>query len=136
MATIAASAVPAACWYDISGKSANGSGLLPMLVVDGATDASQQRVLEYLKCGRSLVLGEAESLPAIPTRLTGSAAAISLALAHKVFDRTAGVMVVRTTQEGYELGLSAAPLASYLDIPVVLAPQAADWMGWSQAATR
>ena len=120
-------AVPASCWYDISGRTDNSSGLLPMLIADGATDVSQQRVLEYLKCGRALVLGDVESLPASPNRILGGATDISLKLARHVFEKAAGVLVVPATAQGYELGIAAAPIASYLNIPIVLVPGNPDW---------
>ena len=51
---------------------------------------------------------------------TGSSKEVSLNLAEKYWDTSKGVLLIKDDQEGYNLGLVATPLASYLRIPVIV----------------
>jgi len=122
-------AAPAACWYDISKHEGEASGLLPLLIIDGSPDDAQYRLLDYL--GRNDVLSIGETGPGVTptTELTGNQQDVSVRLAKHLFSRAAGILAVPLTQKGYELGVAAAPLASYLNIPIILVRSPADWKG-------
>jgi len=45
---------------------------------------------------------------------------ISLDLAERFWKKSSGVLLIEDTQEGYNLGVPATPLASYLSIPIIV----------------
>ncbi|MBU0498098.1 MAG: hypothetical protein KKC68_08040, partial [Candidatus Thermoplasmatota archaeon] len=45
---------------------------------------------------------------------------ISLSIADLFWENTAGALLIEESQEGYNLGVAATPLASYLNIPVIV----------------
>jgi len=45
---------------------------------------------------------------------------ISLTIANLFWEQSAGVLLIEDSQEGYNLGVAATPLASYLNIPVIV----------------
>jgi hypothetical protein len=45
---------------------------------------------------------------------------ISLAIAKEYWDRSEAALVIEDSQEGYNLGVVAAPIASYLGIPIII----------------
>jgi hypothetical protein len=124
---LALAAAPAACWYDISQKGEEGAGLLPLLIIDGSPDDAQYRLLDYT--GRNDILSIGETGPGVTptTEIKGRPQEVSVQLAKHLFDRAAGVLAVPMTPKGYELGVAAAPLASYLNIPVILVGASPDW---------
>jgi hypothetical protein len=131
-------AVPISCWYDISGKGNGthdggssdngGSGLRPLLAVDGGSlNAIQERFIEDCGYGSMLYMGsENMDLPSGSAIYSGSPTSISLQAASDIFKSTSGALIVDDTKEGYELGILAAPLASYLNVPVIIADRTSD----------
>jgi len=118
---------PAACWYDIDPASTEHNGLKPLLIaVDGELDNTQKRFLAYYKADSSLAIGDVEEGD---VKLTGSITELSLELCLHEFESAAGVLVVPDTREGYELGVIAAPLASYLNLPIIVIDNSTDFMG-------
>ncbi|MCD6110664.1 MAG: hypothetical protein J7K08_03190 [Thermoplasmata archaeon] len=55
-----------------------------------------------------------------PVRISGDREAATLTLARAFWARSDGVMVVKDDLEGYSLALNAVPIASYLNIPVIV----------------
>ncbi len=109
---------PAACWYDITPGSTEPYGLRPLLIgVDSKIDNSQERFLSYYGSDSLLLLGDVDEEG---TKFTGSASKISLEILKHEYESTAGVLIVPETEIGYELGIAAAPLASYLNIPIIV----------------
>jgi len=51
---------------------------------------------------------------------SGSAKEVSLRIAEKYWDSSKGVLLIKNNQIGYNLGVIATPLASYLGIPVIV----------------
>jgi len=111
----------AACWYD---KESNISGLLPLLVQrDGSlTDAQQRFLTSYFTSPDPsvLVLGEHLNINYTTQEIIGSPPQVSLMLASHLFTSASTILILPyETNDAYRLGLLAAPLASYLDIPVL-----------------
>ncbi|MGA1866526.1 MAG: C25 family cysteine peptidase [Thermoplasmatota archaeon] len=111
--------VPAACWYEID----DGVQHVIPLLVDG--DPGVRRFIEYT--------GKEQ-----PQELKGkdgeSMFDPTTSLAVELFEKSSGLMVMGTTDDDYELGLTAAPLASYLDIPIVIIDGSNDGMDISRVA--
>ncbi len=101
-------AVPLACWYDITDGS---SELFPLLV--GKNDATE-RFTSYTQPADELYI---EDLP----EKTAERFHNSAELARMAFVGSAGFMLISDSDEGYELGLISAPMASYLNIPALVA---------------
>ncbi len=98
-------ATPLACWYDIS----DGSTPLYPLLVQGSD--GERRFREYAGRGSSLDVS-----------FKGSGAfRSSRQLALDSFSASAGMMLVTREEGGYSLALMAAPMASYLNIPIIAA---------------
>jgi|ETNmetMinimDraft_35_1059890.scaffolds.fasta_scaffold25242_2 hypothetical protein len=111
-------ASPTACWYDITPGSAAPYGLRPLLIgVNGNIDNSQERFLSYYGSDSLLLIGDVDKEG---TKFTGSPAEISMDILKHEYEKSAGVLIVPETEIGYELGIAAAPLASYLNIPIIV----------------
>ncbi len=111
-----------ACWYD---NETNTTGLLPLLVHhEGSLTDSQTRFFEkYLdSIDRSLlILGDHLQTSYQTIEILGSPAAVSLLLATSVFSVAPDVLIIPYGgSEAYQLSLLAAPLASYLNIPILI----------------
>jgi hypothetical protein len=111
-----------ACWYE---RSANTSGLLPLLVShDGCLTAEQMRFLDSYVISSDqtlLVLGDPINTTYPTIEFFGSAPMVSLSLASQVFLTAPTVLIIPYgTDEAYHLSLVAAPLASYLNIPILI----------------
>ena len=100
-------AVPLSCWYDISD---NSSVLLPLLVGDSEPAA---RFVSLTGRNAPLIPG--------PGKYSSS-----LEAARAAFSSPAGAILVPEGDEGYDLALMAVPMASYLNIPVVVLEDALD----------
>ncbi|MCK5561406.1 MAG: hypothetical protein KAJ51_12455, partial [Thermoplasmata archaeon] len=64
------------------------------------------------------VIGDVES--AGGEKFTGTTEEISISVAKYAFSRAAGALIIETNMAGYELGVAAVPMASYLNIPVIV----------------
>jgi hypothetical protein len=111
-----------ACWYD---KETNTSGLLPLLVHhEGNLTDAQVRFLETFFDSTNhslLVLGEHLDTSYESTEILGSAPSVAITLATSVFTTAAAVMIIPyDTVDAYQMSLLAAPLASYLNIPLLI----------------
>lgn len=111
-----------ACWYD---KTTDTTGLLPLLIHhEGNLTDAQMRFLEtYFNSTEHslLVLGEHLKTPYSSTEILGFAPSVAIALATYIFTTAPTVLILPyDTVEAYQLSLLAAPLASYLNIPVII----------------
>jgi len=112
----------AACWYD---KAANTSGLLPLLIQHNGTlsDAQHRFLHAYMTSSNRtlLVIGEHLNTSYQTEEVLGAPPAVSLTLATHLFTAASTALILPyDTMDAYKLGLLAAPLACYLDIPVFL----------------
>ena len=111
-----------ACWYE---RSTNTSGLLPLLVShNGCLTATQMRFLDsyFVTSDQTLlVLGDPINTTYPTMEFCGSAPMVSLTLASQEFLTASTVLIIPYgTEDAYHLGLIAAPLASYLNIPILI----------------
>ncbi|KYK23170.1 hypothetical protein AYK25_02200 [Thermoplasmatales archaeon SM1-50] len=112
-----------ACWYD---SATNTSGLLPLLISHaGNLTASQARFLaSYLSFSNTsvLVIGEHLNTTHHTIEILGSAPSVAIALATEIFLTAPTVLILPygINTDLYHLSLLASPLASYLNIPILL----------------
>jgi hypothetical protein len=111
-----------ACWYDIE---KNMTGLLPLLVHHkGNLTDSQTRFFEkYLgSIDRSLLILGDHLQTSYPTiEILGRPAPVSIVLATSVFSVAPTVIIIPYDgTDAYQLSLLAAPLASYLNMPILI----------------
>ncbi len=113
-----------ACWYD---RETNTSGLLPLLLSSAGnlTDAQARFLESYLPSHTTvLVVGAHLNTSYQTIEIVGSAPTVAIELAKEVFLVAPTVLIIPYgTKEAYHLGLLAAPLASYLNIPILLYDQ-------------
>ncbi|RLF24633.1 MAG: hypothetical protein DRN01_06855 [Thermoplasmata archaeon] len=109
-----------ACWYN---KENNRTVLLPLLVQkNGLLTEQQKRFLnQYLaKNGTLLVVGEHLNTTYGTTEILGSPAEVAAEVSTKVFKQSSTVLILPYEgNSSYKLSLIAAPLASYLNIPIL-----------------
>jgi hypothetical protein len=124
-------ATPAACWYNIAGTEDQASrsdsymsrhGLKPFFIgANGELNTIQYRTIDYLEYKSSMVLGSMKSTDTKETfRAKGPLSQVSLMVAEHVYASSAGALIIENNQKGYELGTVAAPIASYLNIPIII----------------
>jgi len=108
-------ATPLACWYDIG---TGESGLKPLLVaVGGELEAPQQRFLTNYGQGDVLTIGDVSHGG---DNVDGTIFGVSVEVAQRTYLDAAGALVLETDQDDYDLGVLASPVASYLNIPVIV----------------
>ena len=108
-----------ACWYN----STNSSGLLPLLVQKNCMLQPRQKIYinKYLKEGGSLlVLGESIETSYPIYEILGSPAGVALQTATHIYTTASTIMIISSNLDEYPLSLTAGPLASYLNIPLVI----------------
>ena len=109
-----------ACWYD----NMNSSGLKPLLVQKENQLTFQENVfLKKFSKNSSislLVLGEHINTSYETTEILGSASSVSLNVAEYVFCYASTALIIPNSTRGYQLGLLAVPIASYLSIPLIV----------------
>ncbi|MBN2602634.1 MAG: hypothetical protein JXA91_00695 [Candidatus Thermoplasmatota archaeon] len=111
-----------ACWYDISD---NQTGLCPLIVQNKGflTDRQYLFLSNYLDDFNKqlFVLGEKITTNFNKIEILGNPANVSIAAAKQVFRYANTVLILPYVgDEAYKLGLIASPLASYLNIPILL----------------
>jgi hypothetical protein len=111
-----------ACWYD---KAANTTGLIPLLVQhEGNLNDAQTRFLEtYFSSNNHslLILGEHLNTTYPTTEILGSPSTVALTLAAQTFTTAPIVLIIPyDTEDAYLLSLLATPLASYLNMPILI----------------
>ncbi len=110
------------CWYE---AESNTSMLLPLLVHHGGIlTAAQTRFLETFlnpSDGDLLVLGDPLETPYQTTEILGTAPLVAVSLATWAFATAPDVLILPYGDvDSYQLSLLAAPLASYLNMPILL----------------
>jgi hypothetical protein len=111
-----------ACWYD---RIANTTGLIPLLVQHkGKLVDAQTRFLETFFSSNNhslLILGEHLNTSYPTTEILGSPPTVALTLATQAFTTAPIVLIIPyETENAYLLSLLATPLASYLNIPILI----------------
>ncbi|MGF3554269.1 MAG: hypothetical protein ACQXXF_03195 [Thermoplasmatota archaeon] len=111
-----------ACWYD---KNNNSTGLLPLLVKHDEKLTSNQEIFlnQYLidKEKKLLVLGEKLQTKYETVEILGSSPNVSISVATLIFTNVTTVLIVPyRTENAYQQSLIASPLASYLNIPILI----------------
>ncbi len=111
-----------ACWYDIDN---NSTGLIPLLVQhDGKLTEHQEIFLDqYLETNNKklLVFGEELNSKYNKTEILGSPPSVATITSTHVFTQASTVLIIPyDTEDAYELSLIASPLASYLNIPILI----------------
>lgn len=111
-----------ACWYDINN---NQSELCPLIVQNGKILSDRQNLFleNYLDNPNKscFVLGEKLVTHFNKKEILGSPPEVSISAAKKVFSQANTVLILPYKgEEAYKLGLIASPLASYLNIPILL----------------
>jgi len=108
------------CWYNNNGSS----GLKPLLIQNkGRLDSLQEKFIDNFftnNSGSLLNLGEAINTPYKVTNILGISTDVSLELVQYVYSSTTAIMVIPTEIEDYQKSIIASPLASYLDIPILI----------------
>ncbi|MGA1872958.1 MAG: M14 family zinc carboxypeptidase [Thermoplasmatota archaeon] len=122
-------ATPMACWYDIGAEGSGAYGLLPLLVsTDNELDDIQSRFLSNTGLSDSYrIPTPPRSGPGILPGGTGAIGEGSVKMAGDAFQQAAGALVLEATVEQYEMGTIAAPLASYLNVPVLVKDDMISW---------
>jgi hypothetical protein len=111
-----------ACWYD---TETNTTGLLPLLVhhEGNLTDAQTRFLATFLNSSQDglLVLGEPVMTPYQATEILGPAPSVAISLATWAYTTAPDVLILPYgTVDLYQLSLFATPLASYLNMPLLL----------------
>jgi len=100
-------ATPLAVNYDKDGKQ----NIVPLYVVNfDEPSRSIMRAVDQIGVTPDEIITDSQP-----------ASELSLKLAEKYWDSSNGVILIKNDQSGYNLGVLATPLASYLRIPVVVA---------------
>ena len=115
-------ASPLACWYD---STTNNDGLVPLLVhKQGKFTQLQQLFLDdYLETTNKtlLVLGNNVAATYNTTVIPGNPPQVALSATQHAFTEASTAMIVPYgTDEAYQLSLHASPLASYLNLPILI----------------
>jgi len=112
-------ATPAACYYDDGGKHA-----VPLLVEDPETPSTAVlRFREAYAGGTgSFSPGEIGFGGSGENVFDGSVSEISAAVAERYWTHAGTAMIIQDTRSAYNLAVSAVPIASYLNIPVLVTP--------------
>ena len=108
------------CWYNSEEKS----GLKPMMIHDNGQFTDIQKIFfnQYFSelTGSLLVLGKQVQTEYETKDILGTAADVSIETATYVFSSASKVLIISGDPEEYQLSLTAGPLASYLDIPILI----------------
>ena len=104
---------PLAVHYDIDGKQE----VLPFYVKNTTIPSRAiERAEEQIGISADFIIDN-----------SFSAKAVSLSVAEKFWDSSEGVLIIKDDQSGYNLGVLATPLASYLSIPIVVVDKMDDY---------
>ncbi len=108
-----------ACWY-----SNESNGLKPLLVQNGETLTDKQEMFidSYFinKNGSLLILGKHIETKYNVTEFLGSPPEVAIEVAQYVFSSTSTVIIISNDIDDYQKSLTISPLASYLDVPILI----------------
>jgi hypothetical protein len=108
-----------ACWYNTT----NTSGVIPLLVQEGGILQPRQKIYinKYLKDeGSLLILGTPLNTSYPATEILGTPSVVALQAASHVYSTASTIMIISNQSKDYPLSLTAGPLASYLNIPILI----------------
>ncbi|HID73509.1 MAG TPA: hypothetical protein EYP43_00500 [Thermoplasmata archaeon] len=109
---------PLALWYDTSGEKMAS----PLLV--GAPDEMSSAIERFLLMydpEQVLVLGDVADIPVgQKVQIQGEPQEVSIEVARSYWISSRGAMLVEMSQFGYNMATMVMPLASYLDMPVLV----------------
>ena len=111
-------ATPVACHYEETGDME----ATPLLVGGGSTGISVNRFLQAYNRPTVIAVGPVDgvSVPVSFKVLGEDVKHTSLEVAETFWTSADGAMIVEGDKEGYDLAVAAAPLACYLDIPIIV----------------
>ena len=108
------------CWYN----SEEEYGLKPMIVHDNGQFTDLQKLFfdQYFaeKNGSILVLGEQVQTDYETNEILGTATDVSIETATYIYSSASTIIIIPNDMEDYQLSLTAGPLASYLDVPILI----------------
>ena len=108
------------CWYESTAES----GLKPLLVHDDTHLSTLQYLFldQYFSeySGSILTMGSSLETSFETTEILGNITDISLQLAPYVFSLASTIIIIPKQLEYYTLSLTASPLASYLNCPIII----------------
>lgn len=111
-------ATPVAVHYEETGELM----ATPLLVAGDTPSISVKRFMQAYNHPTTITIGAMGdlSVPKSFTILEEDMKHTSLTVAETFWTSSDGAMIVPQTKEGYDLAVAAAPLASYLDIPIIV----------------
>ena len=108
------------CWYN----SEEEYGLKPMIIHDNGQFTDLQKLFfdQYFaeKNGSILALGEQVQTDYETNEILGTATDVSIETATYIYSSASTIIIISNDMEDYQLSLTAGPLASYLDIPILI----------------
>jgi len=108
------------CWYN----SEEEYGLKPMIIHDNGQFTDLQKLFfdQYFaeKNGSILVLGEQVQTDYETNEILGTATDVSIETATYIYSSASTIIIISNDMEDYQLSLTAGPLASYLDVPILI----------------
>ncbi len=123
-------ATPIACYYE-----GGEERVVPLLVVGENPETQEQgvskavtRFLDTYPMSAGVAIGATPCVGPCHTDIIddGSNVRTSMAAAERFWTRSDGALLIKENQEGYNLGVVATPLASYLNIPVLVVEKTSD----------
>jgi len=111
-------ATPVAVHYEETGELM----ATPLLVAGDTPSITVKRFMQAYNRPTTITIGAVGdlSVPKSFTILEEDMKHTSLTVAETFWTSSDGAMIVPETKEGYDLAVAAAPLASYLDIPIIV----------------
>lgn len=108
------------CWYN----SEEEYGLKPMIIHDNGQFTDLQKLFfdQYFaeKNGSILALGKQVQTDYETNEIIGTATDVSIETATYIYSSASTIIIISNDMEDYQLSLTAGPLASYLDIPILI----------------
>ncbi|GAI08072.1 unnamed protein product, partial [marine sediment metagenome] len=108
------------CWYN----SEEEYGLKPMIIHDNGQFTDLQKLFfdQYFaeKNGSILALGEQVQTDYETNEILGTATDVSIETATYIYSSASTIIIISNGLENYQLSLTAGPLASYLDMPILI----------------
>ncbi|MFO7677886.1 MAG: C25 family cysteine peptidase [Thermoplasmatota archaeon] len=108
------------CWYN----SGENQGIKPLIIQKDATMTLRQSIFlnQYFSDtqGSILILGQSIQSHYTKTEILGSPTNVSLETATHVYASASTVLIIPKDTTSYKINLIASPLASYLDLPILI----------------
>jgi len=108
------------CWY----TSQKEYGLKPMIIHKNGIFTDNHRLFfnQYFEenDGSLLVLGKSVQIDYEKHEILGSISDVAIETATYIYSYVSTIMIISSDINEYQLSLTASPLASYLDIPIII----------------